>query len=514
MQLTQLDCTLDNELIALYIQRWRRYSLSFYIEALQADKYWYPTFQQFELCQLTDRHKHIAIKAGRGVGKTNFLAFRVLHHLICFRVPGLPVKVPITGPTGGQLSDVIWAEIPAMMEHLLPWLADRFVINNDILYCKELPKNWFASPRTARLEAPSSMAGHHGSTLNIYDEMSGLQTKLVQISTAGMTQETAYSLAAGNPDRLSGYFYNIWKENYRRWTRYSISCKDCRLDTSHTYPYVDPYGDTRMISSPGLISAGWFEDQKDELGEGTPLWSAYVLGEFPESEQFTLIRNDFLKSVYTNPKNENRDRPRIMGIDPGVELTPSAIVIRKGNDVEFAQRYYGLEAPQLAAAAEDIFDRWRSNNKAIQSIGVDDIGVGHGTRAILSSDGYPAASVKASQNPPDYGVPCVRMRDWLWWQSKCFFMENKVHFFRQDSEFDQLKKELGSVNQKPYKNGKFNAQDKYDLLKQGQDSPNLADALNLTFKLDFAMSTLKKITQKVDAYSVPDLTENKEWKVL
>ncbi len=401
-----------------------------------------------------------------------------------------------------------------MMEHLLPWLRERFVINNDVLYCHELPKNWFAAPRTAKKENVTALTGHHGSTLNIYDEMSGIETPLIKASVAGMTQSYARSLAAGNPDRLSGYFYNIWNENYRRWTKYSINCFDCRTDKVYEYPYVDPFGETQIIKKEGIIDPQWFEDQKDELGEGTPAWDAYVLGEFPESEEWALIKKEWLKEVFTTTAYNDTNHPRILGLDPGGEKTPSGLVVRRGRDVEHAERIYQNESPALAAAVIDVFERWKAQGRPIKHIGVDDIGIGHGAKGILVARGYPAVSVKASEKGPEYGMACNKMRDWMWWQAKCYYQDNKIHYARDDEEFRQLKKELPLPRQKPFRLGKFNCEDKEDLAKRSLKSPNLADAHNLTFKLDYALQSYQKRTKKRGAYDIVEVTEGENWKTL
>ena len=517
MNVTPRDIKEDNTLIAMYLQRWRRYSLSFYIEALRSDKFWYPTKQQADLCHLSDYHKNVAIRAGRGVGKTNFLAFRVLHHLVCFRIPGLPVKVPITGPTGGQLSDVIWAEIAAMLEHLLPWLRDRFTMNNDGLYCDELPKNWFASPRTARKENTKSIQGLHGSTLNIYDEASGIPAQIMRVSTSGMTEAHARALVAGNPDELSGYFYDIFHKFKTRWTQYGIDCFDCKSDVVYEYPYIDPTGEQHIIKKAGRCTPQWFKDQEDELGLDTPFWDAYVRGKFPKQATQTLIKENWVSQAWETMRANDTTRPRILGVDPGGNITPAGIVQRRGADIEHAERLYGMEPQPLATYVMDYFDAQTKAGKKIDYIAVDSIGIGAGVHSILISKQYPSISVKASEAAPKHGIQCLKMRDWLWWQARSFFRDYAVCFCHDDDEMRELAKEITLPQQKPYKNGKLSIESKEDLEKRGFKSPNLADALNLTFKLDYQFAPPEPKPEEVDVYktgrgSYEESTIEDNWK--
>lgn len=518
MQLTAKDCAEDNRLIATYLQRWKRYSLSFMIEAMQADQFWYPTFQQYEMCKIRDTNKNLAIRAGRGVGKTWFLACCILHHLICFRVPGLPVKVPITGPTGGQISDVVWAEIASALEHLVPWLRDRFRMTNEGLYCKELPQNWFASPRTARKEAPKSVQGVHGSTLSGFDEGSGIADSIFKVATSGMTERHARGLVAGNPDELSGYFYDIFHKFRKRWVTYGISCFDCLADKTYRYPYFDPYGEMHMIEVPGLVTQEYLEDQEDELGKDTPFWDAYVLGIFPKSSKQALIDPAWVNKAFETQPNNDYTRKRILGVDPGGNLTPAGLVQRRAGDIEHAELLHNLEPQPLADYVKDYFDAQKAAGRPIDYIAVDNIGIGAGVLSILINDKYPAIGVKSSESAPDYGVPCYKTRDWLWWQARSFFRDYSVHFCVDTDETRLLAKELVQVQQKKYKLGKVNVEDKEDLKKRGLKSPNLADALILTFKVDYVYKQEKaKKIRKPSIYRQESAyagTTGKSWRTV
>lgn len=509
--LTELDLDNDCKLIATYLKRWRRYALSFHIEALQADKFWYPTLQQYELCKLRDRHRYIAVAASRGVGKTAWICAETIRHLVCFRIAGIPVKVPITGPSGGQLDDVSWAEIDSTLTRLLPWLRNRFELTAESLYCKELPKNWFASPRTAKKENPGSLQGQHGSTLNIYDEGSHIPDEIFNVSLASMTQSHTYALLALNPDRLSGYAYRVFNKMKRsRWTKYFIDGYDCKESQTYKYPYFPPLGGVRIIEVKGLVSDQWFRDQEDELGEGSPLHDAYVRGRFPTSEMNNLIKKDWVDQAFKRMTQEETEatkkrvdvkdgiervihirHKRILAVDPGYERDPTGLVIRKGTFYEYADHLYGLDPYEVAKQVEDIFVSMKAAGKPVDQIAIDTIGIGAGVIANLRKfgrehgylNGYPVVSVKANEKAPKIGADCKLLRDWLWWQMRAHFRDHRIVFERKDDKMELLAEQICSLGYSHPK-GVIMVETKEQLLKRGLPSPNLGDAAALTYKID------------------------------
>jgi hypothetical protein len=107
--------------------------------------------------------------------------------------------------------------------------------------------------------------------------------------------------------------------------------------------------------------------------------------------------------------------------------------------------------------------------------------------------GYPAVSVQCStKSPEDEDGACSRLRDWLWWKCRKFFRIYSVKFAGKldNPDWKQLKDEIMAPTYK-IENGKIKVEEKDEMKKRGLRSPNLADALNLTFFEDFEMFNVK-----------------------
>jgi hypothetical protein len=107
--------------------------------------------------------------------------------------------------------------------------------------------------------------------------------------------------------------------------------------------------------------------------------------------------------------------------------------------------------------------------------------------------GYPAIRVHCSESAPeDDDGNCKRLRDWLWWKCRKFYRLYSVKFGGKDSspEWKQLKDEVCAPTYR-IENGKIKVEEKDEMKKRGLRSPNIADALNLTFFEDFEMFNVK-----------------------
>ena len=234
MIISNQDIHICKENLALYLKRWRYYPLAFAVEALQADKYWYPTHQQAKALHELGRGNFLAIRSGHGIGKSTLLSIEVLRHLICYKKPGIPCKICVTGPSATQVDDILWSEISSTMGHLLPWLQDLLTQNNDEIYCVESRNDWFASARTARKDNPGAMQGFHGTPLYIFDEAAEIPDEIFEVAMGAMTEKDARAIMMGNPTRLSGYFFRQFHSPNSRWTCMHCDCYDTLKEKEYT----------------------------------------------------------------------------------------------------------------------------------------------------------------------------------------------------------------------------------------------------------------------------------------
>ncbi len=488
--------------LAFYINRWKNYPLSFHIEALQADKFNYPTLQQYEMCNIVANSNFLAIRAGRGVGKSTYESGETARHLICYKNPGVANKVIITGPSASQVGDVCWGELSETHKRMLPYLRDKFELTQDSFYCKESPDSWSAMPRTARPESPGSMFGIHGNTKNIYDEAPYIADSIFKVSVASFTQSTATAIMSGNPDKLSGYFFRVFNTQAgNRWAKYHIDCYDCLEDQTYEYPYIDVYGDRHIIKVKGLVTRDWIQDQIDTHGEFSPMVESHVRGNFPLSELNQMVQTAWIERCWKAAEYDQADRKRILGFDPGEEGDPSAYCIRKGNNIEEVEEWQGQDPMQSSILVKARFDELKASNRPVDIIVVDANGIGSGVAANLIHWKYPVIKVKSQESCPKdmSGTPCRRMRDWMGWQCRNFYRDSRPKFCEETPLMKKLAKELGMPSYR-MENGKVVLQSKKEMKNLGYDSPNLFDAHNLTFKADWKVATPKPQEKEIDPY--------------
>ncbi len=111
---------------------------------------------------------------------------------------------------------------------------------------------------------------------------------------------------------------------------------------------------------------------------------------------------------------------------------------------------------------------------------VDSIGLGAGVVDRLVEMGVPAVGINVAESSPQK-EQFNRLRDQLWWACREFFTEQKSCLEPKIPLLENLIGELSSVRYGYTSTGKIKIEGKDDMKKRGMQSPNLADALCLTF---------------------------------
>lgn len=407
-----------------------------------------PTEQQWEASRELVRTRRVSIRSGHGTGKSAFMAWTVLWALTCYH----PIKVPVTAPTGHQLSDVLWAEI-AMWQRKMPaelaaefdWSAEKFVR-------KDAPQEAFAAARTSRPEKPEALQGFHAENIVfVIDEASGIPDEVFVVAEGALSTEGAFVLMAANPTRMDGYFYDSHHKMRGRWSALHWNAEE----------------------SP-LVSKSYIEDMAAKYGRESAIYRIRVLGEFAGNPD-GVIPLDLIEAAIG--RDVKPFGPERWGLDVarfGEDRT--ALAKRQGNTLLGPVQYWrGKDTMQVAGMLKAEYDGARVKPEAIC---VDVIGLGAGVVDRGRELGLPIVAVNVAESPAT-GERYNRLRDELWFKAREWFAGRDVKMVRDD----ELIAELTMPNYKILSSGKIQVESKDEIKKRagGNTSPDLADAFCLTF---------------------------------
>lgn len=468
--------------MAFWLKRWHRDPLAYVIECVGD----LPTHQQAEILKALQRHNFVAVKSGHGIGKT-----RLEGWVANWWLDTRGLRVPITGPAGDQLNNVVFPEVIDVNARKMPWLSRQYDSTSEELYYKAARESWRAILRTTRQDNDDALQGFHR-VLFILDEGSGIRDKIFEVAEGAFGDPDNYALMMGNPTRLSGYMHNVFHHR-SYWYTMSFSSEDTLSDTEYRYTYVDPMGDIRVMTCNGRQTRTWIQNMREKYGLLSNVYRVRVLGEFGSVNSDQLIEERWMKDVFQDSgadcNGKRPDAKRRMGIDPAwTGDDDTGVVIREGDRVLHAESWHGFDLVESFNRLKVIWDEWD-----VDVAHIDTVGVGAGLYDMFRHSlyrggvGYPVVGVMCSERAPeDRDGDCKTLRDWLWWKSRKYFRTRLVRFagLPEDSTWRQLRSELLEPTYRIV-NGRVVAESKDEMKKRGLRSPNLADALNTTFYQDY-----------------------------
>jgi len=409
-----------------------------------------PTEQQSSLVTaIATPGAHVSIRSGHGTGKTTSLSWVVLWFLSCF--PN--AKIPCTAPTGHQLFDLLWPEIHKWRDRMhSPW-RQAIKITADRVAITGMEKTQFAVARTARPENPEALQGFHADNLLfLIDEASGVPEKVFEVAEGALSTKNARVIMTGNPTRTDGYFFRSHHQDRALWDTLHFNCLGS--------PLVDPLYPQQMAQ---------------KYGEDSNIYRVRVLGEFPKASDDVLI------PLYLIEDAVGRDvefpiSETIAALDVArFGDDANAFLIRKGLSVNYIEEWRNKDLMQTTGKIVEAYRK-----KMFDRIMVDSIGLGAGVVDRLIEMNVPAIAVNVAESSAQK-ENFSRLRDQLWWACREFFTEKQGRIDPWVDHLDDLIGELSAVRYKILSNGKIKIEDKDEMKKRGLLSPNIADALCLTF---------------------------------
>jgi hypothetical protein len=291
----------ENPFITL-AKRYTNDPVLFAREALQID----PDEWQVEFLRavVDPKKRRISVRSGHGVGKSTAVAICAVWHVL-WRTPG---KVVMTAPTSAQLFDALFAEVKSLVKRLKPPLNDLLDVKSDRIELKASPSNTFISCRTSRAEQPEALAGVHGD----------------HILLVSMSGHSATTVLTGNPTRNTGLFYDTHHRLRSEWFTMHVSC----------------------IDSP-RVSADFVREMELRYGEGSPAYHVRVLGNFPPTEDDTVISTDLVEGAMSRDLQIDELSPAIWGLDVARHGNDSSVLVkRRGPKVTSIRKWRGLDLMQ------------------------------------------------------------------------------------------------------------------------------------------------------------------------
>lgn len=409
---------------------------------------------------LLEKHRKIGVRSCHDSGKS-FVAARIA---LAYLISNPNSLVITTAPSWTQVREILWREIRACYAKIEN--SGIFTIGAKMLGTKiEIDSNWFAIGMSTRKEGDSTevadrMLGFHapsGKILIIVDEGSGVQEPIWGAIDGLLTSPYAQLVGFGNPYRKSGSFAKLFSSS--GVIKIHISDMDI------------PNIKENKIIIPGLMSPEYPIEMAEKYGIESNLYLIKVKGEFPRSEADTLIPFDHIEDAFIREVVVVGDK--IMGVDVaryGSNFT--AFVIRQGNKVLLKEKYPKEDTMKTVGRALHIMDIEKIEDKFIC---VDDIGVGGGVVDRLRELGHNVNGVNVGKEAEDI-EHFSNIRAEAYWKIREWI---KTAQLPKDDDFYQLSNI--KFKWKSERKGQLSIEGKDEMSRRGIESPDVADALMLTF---------------------------------
>ena len=393
--------------------------------------------------------RRVSCRSGHGVGKSTAVALAAVWHVL-MRVPS---KTVVTAPTSAQLFDACFAEMKNIAKRLKPPFDDLLEIKSDRIELKSQPETTFISCRTSRQEQPEALAGVHAdSVLLLADEASGISPNIFEAASGSMSGHNATTVLTGNPTRNTGFFYDTHNRLKDDWYTMHVSCVD----------------------SP-RVADDFVEDMKKRYSEDSPAYHVRVLGNFPPSEEDTVIPVALIDQAMNNDIKVHEDTPAIWGLDVARQGSDSSVLAkRQGPIVHPLTVWRNLDLMQLTGAVKAEYDAIDNPAKRPVEIIVDSNGFGAGVLDRLRELDLPARGLNVSERALQKET-YLNLRAELWFKVKSWLEGMDVKLPRDDA----LWAELAAPRYHFTSSGKLQVESKEAMKKRGVASPDRADAVAL-----------------------------------
>lgn len=402
----------------------------------------------------------LAVASGHGIGKSALVSWLILWAISTFE----DTRGVVTANTENQLKTKTWAELAKW--HRLCICKHWFEYTATALYAKDPSheKTWRIDMVPWSERNTEAFAGLHNQgkrVILIFDEASAIPDIIWETAEGALTDKDTQIIWAvfGNPTRNSGRFRAAFGSLKHRWITRQIDSRTARMTNKEQI-------------------AQWVAD----YGEDSDFVRIRVRGVFPRAGSTQFIGSDVIEAAATREAHASIYDALVLGVDVArFGDDESVIYIRKGRDgrTHPPLKYRGLDNMQLAARVLEQYEFYRAD-----AIFVDGGGTGSGVVDRLRQLRCPVYDIQFGANP-DRSMPgqeaivYMNKAAEMWGVLKEWLTTGGAIPDDVDLKAQLETRQYGYV----IKDGKdaIMLEKKADLKKRGLQSPDIADALALTF---------------------------------
>lgn len=325
-------------------------------------------------------------------------------------------------------------------------------------------EEWRCDAQTCREENSEAFAGQHAASATsfyIFDEASAVPDKIFEVREGGTTDGEPMVFDFGNPTRNSGRFFEQCAGRFRH--RYQVRCIDSR--------------------DVAITNKSRIDDWLEDYGEDSDFFKVRVRGMFPSAGSLQFIPTGLVEEAQFREVTEDLSAPLIIGVDVArFGDNESVLFPRMGYDARTwpAKRYQGLDTVQLVGKVIEMVRGFKALGRECAGLFVDGGGVGGGVVDQLRALGYNPIEVQFGSKPTN-GKTYRYKSDEMWGNMRdampklCLPMNNQLNGV--DLKSDLTQREFGYT----LTGNKVHLETKKDMVARGVESPDIGDALALTF---------------------------------
>lgn len=397
-------------------------------------------------------YREISVASGVGCGKTHAAALIALH----FVVTRVPAKVVLTAPGAPQLHDSLLPELKGLFRRLPDFIRNQYEVQSDRIHLIEAPEAIFISARTASQDRPEILQGVHAENiLLIVDEASGVRDETLVAALGVMSAENACFLMISNPTRLLGFFADSQRKLgfAERFRHHHLSYKTSpRVSTD----YVD------------MIRARYGEDSNE--------FRVRCLGLFPTGDANAFIDLASVEAAMERDLSPPPSHEKVWALDVARSGEDDcALVERIGPWIEVLDVWHGNDLMNTAAKVAACYTNAAPSDRPAVVV-VDVIGIGAGVVDRLRALDIPVRGLNVGESPSVEGR-YYNLRAELWDKVKQGLVDKTLRLPKNE----RLMRELIAPHYDYTADQRLKIESKKDMRQRGVGSPDIADAVCLSF---------------------------------